>query len=311
MNMYSGIKKPTRELSVGEIISQSFNLYSTMFVPFYMLFLIAELVNTAFSKMVRFYFPLPKVPDITTAPPEEILQWFSAFVATLIVILALTFIVSWIVSTIANGMAIKYTADLLEKESASLQTSFNLTMLRLPSLLVAGIITGILILLGLICLIVPGIIIAIMFALVVPVIMIEQIGAMESLGRSRKLVSRRWGKTFATLLVVVIISIIVGLLAGAIGGLFGPASFLIESLITAFVAPVLPIASTFLYYSMAAKEAGPMAPPPPPPPPPTILPAATPAPTPTTPLRFCLQCGRQIPADAKFCPYCGKEMEAS
>jgi len=305
------VKKPTRELSVGEIVGQSFNLYSAMFVPFYMLFLIAGLVNTAFSEMVNFYFPLPEVPELTTAPPEEILQWFSAFIATLIVVLALTFIVGWIINTIVNGTAIKYTADLLEKGSASLQTGFNLTVFRLPSLLAAGIVTGIIILIGLICLIVPGIILAIMFALVVPVIMIEQIGALESLGRSRRLVNRRWGKTFATLLLVGIIIVLVALLANAIGGLFGPASPIIRSLIAALVTPVFPIASTFLYYSMVAKEAELMAPPPPPPPPPTTPPTVPPAPTPTTPLRFCLQCGRQIPLDAKFCPYCGKETGVS
>lgn len=310
MNMSLIVKKPTRELSVGEIVGQSFNLYSATFVPFYMLFLIAGLVNTAFSEMVKFYFPLPKTPELT-APPEEILQWFSAFIATFIAIVALTFIVSWIVNTIVNGMAIKYTADFLEKGSASLQTGFNLAIFRLPSLLVAGIVTGILILIGLICLIVPGIIIAIMFTLVVPVIMIEQIGALESLGRSRRLVSRRWGKTFATLLLVGIIIVIVGLLASEIGSLFGPASPIIQSLIATLVTPILPIASTFLYYSMVAKEAELMVPPPPPPPPPTTPSAVPPAPTPTAPLRFCLQCGRQIPSDAKFCPYCGKEIVAS
>jgi hypothetical protein len=87
--------------------------------------------------------------------------------------------------------------------------------------------------------------------------------------------------------------------------------FIVESLITALLAPLYPIALTFLYYSMVAKEAEFKAPPPPPPPTTTTPPTATPVPQPAAPLRFCLQCGRQIPADAKFCPYCGKKMETS
>jgi flagellar biosynthesis protein FlhB len=286
-----------------------------MFVPFYILLLILELVDTGFGELVRSYFPLPKAPELTTATPQtalpQILQWFSALIATLIVILALTFIISWIIGSIVYGTAIKCTDDLLEKGSSNLKASFSLAILRLPSLLAVGIITGVLIVIGLICLIVPGIIIAIMFALVIPVIMIEQIGALDSLGRSRRLVSRRWGKTFATILLV---GIIVGILAGlgsAIGSLFGPASFIVESIIAALVAPIYPIALTFLYYSMVAKEAA-LAVPPPPAPPLSTVPPAVPSVTETAPsLRFCVQCGRQISQDVKFCPYCGKEMESS
>jgi hypothetical protein len=192
-----------------------------VFIPFYVLFLIAQLITTAFGKIVESLFTIPKTPEIATAATEEILQWFSALIATLLVITALTFIVAFVVGNIISGTAIKYAADLLEKESASLQASFNFTILHLPSLIAAGIITGVLILLGLICLIVPGIIIAIMFALVTPVIMIEQMGALESLGRSRRLVSGRWGKTFATLLLLIIIVGILTLLATAISGFFG------------------------------------------------------------------------------------------
>lgn len=97
-------------------------------------------------------------------------------------------------NTIAEGVVVKYASVFLEKGEAKLREAFNFTLSKLASLLAAGAITAILVVIGLILFVVPGIIMAIMFALVVPVIMIEQMGALESLSRSRGLVSKRWEK---------------------------------------------------------------------------------------------------------------------
>ena len=100
-------------------------------------------------------------------------------------------IVSWIANTIANGIAVKMTSDILEKGQANLGKSLSFTLSRLMSLLAVAIVTSILTIIGVICLLVPGIILAIMFSLVVPAIMIEGTGALDSLGRSRRPVGKR------------------------------------------------------------------------------------------------------------------------
>ena len=297
--MSLGIKKSERELSIGEIISRSFNLYSARFVDFLIPYLFAALVTGIFSMVVNLMLPMPLIPKLP-APREELLRWLGRFLVTLIAVAALVGFVSWIVNTIVSGIAIKYASDLLEKGDANLQVGFNFTVSRLASLLAAGIITGVLIIIGLICLIVPGIIIAIMFTLVTPVIIIERMGALDSLGRSRRLVSRRWGKTFAVLLLVYLIIGIAAVIASRIVSPLGPAGSITSNLITALIQPVLPIALAFLYYSMAAKEAALAQPPPPP-----VVPQA-----PTAPSKDCPHCGRQIPLDSRFCPHCGKEIES-
>ena len=252
--MSSSVKKPLRELSVTEIFGQSLSLYLVKFFQFLLPFLIVGLVSGAFNVVTDVYFPWPTPPE-PEAPPEAFLRWLPDFLSALIVKLGLSGVVTWTVSTIANGVAVKYASDLLERGDASLKEGFSFTVSRLPSLLTAGVITGVLMVLGLICLIVPGVIIAIVFALVVPVIVIERIGALESLGRSRRLVSKRWGKTFGISLLIGIVFLIVGWAVPTTESPLGPASSIITSLITAVVQPVLPIALTFLYYSMIAKEA--------------------------------------------------------
>jgi len=111
---------------------------------------------------------------------------------------------------------------------------------------------------------VPGIIIAIMFALIIPAIIIEQKGIFESLGRSRQLVSHRWANTF---IVILIASIIVGVPLGIVSTItsYFAVPTIVNSLVTytvtAFLAPILPIALTYLYYSMRARENPPPQPP--------------------------------------------------
>ena len=134
-------------------------------------------------------------------------------------------------------------------------------MTKILPLLAVSIITGVSIALGFIVFVVPGVILAVMFSLVYPVIMLEGTSIMGSLSRSHALVRNRWLKTFALLLVV---SIIVGIINGisvVITLPFGVVGPLIASILTALITPIFAIATTLYYYSMRARTL----PPPPPP----------------------------------------------
>jgi len=264
------IQKPSRELSVGEILSQTFNLYFSRFAQFLLPFLFAGIVSGVFTVIVRWWYLDPLMEEFQNAitptmPPDEALALVLDFLGKLIVIAILLGAVTWFINTIVSSTVVKFTSNVIEKGSASLGESLNMALSRLGSLLGAGLITGILTIIGFFLFVVPGIILAIMFSLVVPAIMIEQKGVFESLGRSKKLVSNRWGKTFVLLLLVGIITLFVIFVTSALTAPLGAASMFASSLVGAFVAPILPIVTTLLYYSMVAREI------PPPPPPPEIM----------------------------------------
>ena len=259
------VEKPSHELSIGEILSQVVNLYLSQFLQFFLPFLIAGIILGLSTYAITSSFPIPTPPSAMPSY-EELIAWFFAFLSAVIMIGILSALVSWIVGTTTTGVVIKYASDQIEKGTSSFGVSFNFAVSKLPSLLVAQFVAGILIVIGLLLFVVPGIIIAIMFSLVIPAIIVEQKGAFESLGRSRRLVSNRWLKTFALLLILGIIVLIVN---GVASVLTIPFSFihpminpLITNIISAFVAPIYPIAITYLYYAMVAREI----PPPPPPP---------------------------------------------
>ncbi len=258
-------KNLQRELSIGEILSQTFNLYSRNFVQYLIPFLVAGIVTGLATIVVRSAIVIPEAPLHPTS--QQLLAWFPTFLSATVTSLFLSGIVSWITYSFTTGITTKFTSDLLERGQANLQTSFNFTLTKLLLLLAASIITGILIVLGFVALVVPGIILALMFSLVYPAIMLEGTGVFGSLSRSRELVSNRWLKTFGLLLLLAII-------VYAINGVFVFVSFvlftgplgvvgpLISSILTALITPIFAIAITLYYYSMRARTL-------PPPPPPT------------------------------------------
>jgi hypothetical protein len=304
-----GFEKPLRELYLGEILGQTFNLYFSKFYLFYIPFLVAGFFTEAWGKIVSQAFPMPATPD-PTAPPDVLLSYLVSFFGVLVVTLLLVGIASWIVDVIVGGMTVKVASDVLEMRSVDLSEAFDFTVSRLPSLLGAAIVTGILIVVGLILLVVPGIILAIMFSLIVPAIVIERVGALESLSRSRRLVGGRWLKTFGLLLLVYLIIFVAGLIFGAISSVFGDADWIVSNVLGSLVSPILPIAVTLYYYSMATREQ-----PPSPPPTPAPTPRATTKTRPSPPEPFaeihCVYCGAENRTDAVFCQSCGKKIVKS
>jgi len=256
------VDKPQRELSVEEIISRSFRMYRARFVLFFMPFLVAAIITGTFASAIFWYLPLPSPPP-RGASLQVVTEWALIFFSRLIVIVVLMGIVSWVIGAIATGTVVKCASDILEKGNSTLKEGFNFTMSKLASLLGAEIITSILTVIGLLFFIVPGLILMVMFSLVVPVIIVEQKGVFESLGRSRKLVGHRWLKTFALLIIVGLIMVAVSWITTTITTPLETTRLFISSIITAFVTPILPIATTFLYYSMVARELQQIPPPPP------------------------------------------------
>lgn len=119
-------------------------------------------------------------------------------------------------------------------------------------LLVAGLLAGIAIAIGLLLLVVPGLFLLTIWAVIAPVIVIEKRGALESFGRSRELVRGHGWTVFA-------IVVITGLLSGIASGLLQAAfSFLprfLEILVggtiaQAVVAPFVAIALAITYFRL-------------------------------------------------------------
>ncbi len=236
------------ERSISEMMSSVFSIYSSHFAEVVIPFV---LVGFASGFLSYSTFTLIPVEEISNYPdPSAIFDNIGRFMLSLFLLM----LVSMILSVVAGGMVVKFTSDVIETGKGSVQSSFDETIARFPHLLVASLVTTLLIGIGFILLIAPGVILAVIFSLTIPVVMIERRGAFDSLSRSQRLVEGRWKKIFGLLLMVAVTIALVNLLVLLFSGPSSPLATVLASVIGSVVEPLYFIASTVLYHSMIIRE---------------------------------------------------------
>jgi hypothetical protein len=126
----------------------------------------------------------------------------------------------------------------------------------LGTLIVAGILAGFAVAIGLLLLVVPGLILLTIWALIVPVIVLEKKSVLESFGRSRALVRGRGWTVFA---VVVIAAVLSAVAANVISLLLSFLPTFLErwlgsAVAGAVVAPFMATAVTLMYLRLVELE---------------------------------------------------------
>jgi len=237
-----------RELSVSEIFERSVSIYLSNITDFLIVYIGAAIIVGFFQAML-----LSK--GFLSIAEIQLEQTSIEAVLSLIAIAIVSSVLEAIVSFVRDGVAVKLTSDYLTMLRCDFQTALSFVLPKVPSIVVASFVAGLLTFFGFLFLIIPGIIVAIMFSLVLPVIVIEEKGAFESLGRSKALVSRRWIKTFIVIMLSSMIIFLVRLVANVILTPFEErVAIILAQVIAAIVSPIEAIALTLLYYSMLYKE---------------------------------------------------------
>ena len=122
----------------------------------------------------------------------------------------------------------------------------------------ASILAGIAIAFGLVLLIIPGLALITIWCLIVPVIVLEQTGALASFGRSLQLVRGYFWNVFGTLFIVWVILLGVSLVLAAIFS-FMPhllGNFLSQVISGTLVAPFIALVVTSMYFRLVTAPAG-------------------------------------------------------
>jgi hypothetical protein len=286
----------SRELGLGEVISKTFEVYRRDFAKYFVLFAVVGVIVQVVTTLARQAFVVPTLPVNPTS--QQVSSWFSALFGALALLIFVIFFVNIVFSTIAEGSAIKLASEQITKGQVNFGASIRFAVSRLLSIWALSIIVGIIVVLGFIALIVPGIILAIMFSLALPVLLIENKGVTESMGRSRQLVSHRWGKTFGTFLILGIIGLIATLIFSAITAPLGIIGPVVNGILSAFYQPLFPILMAVYYYSNLARISQP---------PPGQMPTLPPT-TVDAGMRLCPTCGTQNVPSATFCTKCGARL---
>lgn len=231
----------------GAVVREAWELYKAHWRTFVPLALIVYLILGAIALVLGL-----------------ILGWLGILISALASIVG-TF---WL-----QGALVEAVQDVRDgKQDLSIGEIFSRVRPRLGALIVAGILAGLGIAVGLILLIVPGLYLLTIWSVIVPAIVIEGKSAGESFGRSRELVSgygwNVFGVIIITIAAVIVASIIVGIATFWLPD--GVDTFVSDVISNTLVIPFVAVAWTIMYFTLVRLKESAGA---------TATPYETPAPT--------------------------------
>lgn len=285
-----------RSLSILNILDRSLSIYSAGIEKFFTIFLLLNIINTLLFRVVFSLMPLPTLSyDLTSA--SNLLDWLINYGVSAVLIASILFMIAWLTANIGNGLVIYYISGVIEGRKADMQRSIKIMPHFLSRLIITSIITGALIILGLILLIFPGLLVALIFSLSIPALIIEDLGVFSSMRRSKELTDGVWWKTFKLLLATSIILAVAYFLAETLGILFYRSyrqmllREVIRLLIISLAEPIYPISITQYYHELRRWK--------------MEHPPQAEYPQTISEVKFCHHCGQILPYDALYCPNCG------
>jgi hypothetical protein len=178
--------------------------------------------------------------------------------------LLLTTAVSMIASFWYQGMVVEATRDILDgRRDHTIGSLFSSAAPFIGKLIAVGILAGIAIAIGLLLLIVPGLILITIWAVIVPVIVIERAGVLDSFGRSRELVRDNGWRVFGVIVVLFLLAIVFG---GLVRGIIGAATddsfagyVVSDAIVNVLVVPLSALAATVIYVELRRVKGQPLA----------------------------------------------------
>jgi hypothetical protein len=163
-----------------------------------------------------------------------------------------------------QGMVVEAVVDILDgRRDHTLGSLFSSVSPFIWTLVGAGILATIIIVIGFILIIVPGLIALTFLAVVAPAVVIDRAGVTGALSRSRDLVRGNAWRVFGVIVVLFLITAVITSILNAVGGSASDdsfAGFAIADLIgRALLAPLSAIAATVMYVELRRVKNEPLA----------------------------------------------------
>ena len=218
----------TAKLDVGRVFEQIFRIYRQQF---------GLLIGGALA----IYLPVAIVNGIL----YDAGGFFLTLIANAILLIA---------GYLYQGMVVEAARDILDgRRDQSIGGLFSSAGPVVGTLIVVGVLAGIAIAIGFVLLIIPGLFLLTIWAVIVPVVVIERTGVFDSFGRSRGLVKGNSWQVFGVLVLLFIATFVVQVLIAAIlGGIFDSlVGFALGVLLTTLLMmPLTALAAAVLFFDL-------------------------------------------------------------
>jgi hypothetical protein len=247
-----------RPLAAGEVLDRAINLYRQNAVTLWKILAVVIVPIQVIEVIVR-RVTLPS--DVFLRNGQ--LYTFSGTTSGLVPLIIVG-LLSFAAVLIANGAAFKAIGDAYLGHTPDWMDSLRYASSRLGALLVLSIAWVVLVGIGFVLIVLPGVFLLVAWCVAIPALMLEGKRGFASLGRSFDLVRGRWWATFGRLLAAIVLlivaSVVVGAIIGAIANgvknvtlyvvLGGVSNVIADLLIIPFIAAVL----TVIYIDLRVRK---------------------------------------------------------
>jgi hypothetical protein len=267
----SAVEQQFEPMTIGMVLDRAFRLYTQNFP---LMFGITAILNVPTLLIAL----LPQV--LTSTPRMSATLLIAALLSVLVSLLTLLVIYPLVTGAITKAVSDKYLGN-----SVTIGEALKEAWSNVGTLLLTQWVAGLIVLLGLFLLVVPGILWMLSYSLIAPVVMIEAsdpkrrrvhtltgesrvvpviLDRTDIRRRSWDLVKGNRGKVFVIFLIIFIMNILLNSGGGWVTTLiFEPASragaavqTVLRSVIDIFVSPLQTIAITLLYYDFRIRKEG-------------------------------------------------------
>jgi len=235
-----------RPMGIGDILDTTFHLYRKKFVPFMVIVLVAYVPYSLIIGAV-----ISAGVQAEGEPPDP---------AALLGLSLMTLLFAAVVIPLCQGALVHNISAGYLGERLGAAQSYRRALPKVLTLLLANILYVIVVAIGFVLLVVPGVIFTIWFMLTTTVVMLENHGATGSMGRSRELMRGNLGKGLMLLVLIVILQLVYsGILEYVLDAMPWPSMFWRHFIGNLGQVPILPIQLApliLLYYDLRIRKEG-------------------------------------------------------
>jgi hypothetical protein len=258
----SGI--PFTPLGVGQVVDRAARLYAGNARRIWLIVLPFALA----TQLIFLVLSFSALPSGTEVVNGKLLVPFGSTASGLNIAIVVQAALNYlIVVQIVNGASLRLYSGAYFGEDLTTSQVLRFTIRKLPALLLLGLIYGLVLVIGFLFIIVPGIYLYVALCVVAPVLIVEGKGGFNALGRSQELVRGRWWPTCAALLLGLVVVLGGGFGLGAVVGAIessgstSPSAYLLVTALSNLIEQVLlsPITAALvitIYFDLRVRKEG-------------------------------------------------------
>jgi hypothetical protein len=240
-----------RPRGLGDILSAAFEIYkenaSKLILIVAIVVVPLSFISAALIRIIE--PPLTVTTDVNGIPHLETRSFAIVLVGSLIAA-----VISVVISAILQAAMMRGAALATVGDPVDIEASYRWGFKRFGSVLLVAILVGIVVAVGFILLIIPGIIFLTFLAVSIPALVIENRRGTDAMKRSWDLVSGNFWHVLGVIIVAALITGVVSGIIGAIGGSNWFVRWIFTAIAQIVTAPFAALVSVLLYLDLRARK---------------------------------------------------------